>query len=160
MSIFTGMKISASALTAQRLRMDVISNNIANLDTTSTGRTTPAGNPIPYRRQVTIFRPRPSEHRFSTWLGKAERSLSSEGVQVSAILEDASPLRLEYEPNSPDAAQQAELGVPVGYVRYPNVNIVTEMIDMISASRSYEANVAALNAGKAMASKALEIGKE
>ncbi|MGI6684007.1 MAG: flagellar basal body rod protein FlgC [Bacillota bacterium] len=160
MGIFTGINASASALTAQRLRMDVISNNIANMDTTNTGRTTEAGNPIPYRRQVTIFQPRPSEHKFSTLLEKEQHSLSSCGVQVSAILEDNSPLRLEYEPNSPDAAQQEELGVPVGYVRYPNVNIVTEMIDLISASRSYEANVTALNASKAMAAKALEIGKE
>lgn len=160
MGIFTGMKASASGLTAQRLRMDVISNNIANLDTTSIGRTTAAGNPIPYRRQVAIFQPRPSEQRFSTLLEKELPNLSSDGVQVSAILEDNSPLRLEYEPNSPDAVQQGEPGVPVGYVRYPNVNIVTEMIDMISASRSYEANVTALNASKAMASKALEIGKE
>ncbi|HHT63648.1 MAG: flagellar basal body rod protein FlgC [Bacillota bacterium] len=160
MGIFTGMNISASALTAQRLRMDVISNNIANMDTTNTGQTTPAGNPVPYRRQVTVFQSRPSSHQFSTWLGKAKQSLSSEGVQVAAIREDPSPLRLEYDPDSPDAVREAEPGVPVGYVRYPNVNIVTEIIDMISASRSYEANVTALNASKAMAAKALEIGKE
>lgn len=160
MGLFTGMNISASALTAQRLRLDLIANNIANINTTNTGRTTPGGNPIPYRREVAVFQARPPQNDdFMSVFKNAKRALVGQGVQVSAIVEDNSPFRLEYDPESPDAARVPEPGIPVGYVRYPNVNIVEEMIDLISASRAYEANVTALNASKAMASKALEIGK-
>jgi flagellar basal-body rod protein FlgC len=159
MGVFTGMDISASALTAQRLRLDLISNNIANINTTNTDRTTPGGNPIPYQREVAIFSSRPPAKNFASLYQDARESLSSEGVEVTRVAEDDAPFRLEYNPNSPDAAKVAEAGIPVGYVRYPNVNLVEEMTDMISASRSYEANVTALNASKAMASKALEIGK-
>lgn len=159
MGLFTGMNISASALTAQRLRLDLISNNIANINTTNTGKTTPGGNPIPYQREVAVFSSRPPQDQFASMFKDARQALNSEGVQVSRVMEDDAPFRLEYDPNSPDAAKVAEPGVPVGYVRHPNVNLVEEMIDMISASRAYEANVTALNAGKAMASKALEIGK-
>jgi len=159
MGVFTGINISASALTAQKLRLDLIANNIANLHTTNTGKTTPAGNPEPYRREVPVFAPRPPEKDFVSVFKDARRCLGSEGVQVTKVIEDQSPFRLEFDPDSPDAAKAAEPGVPVGYVRYPNVDIVQEMIDMISASRSYEANITALNASKAMAAKALEIGK-
>lgn len=158
MSLFTGMNISASGLTAQRLRLDIISNNIANINTTNTGRTTPGGNPIPYQREVTVFSSRPTQS-FASLYQDARQALKSEGVQVTQVLEDERPFRLEYDPNSPFAATVAEPGIPVGYVRYPNVNLVAEMTDMISASRAYEANVTVLNASKAMASKALEIGK-
>lgn len=159
MGLFTGMNISASALTAQRLRLDLISNNIANMNTTNTNQTTPGGNPMPYRREVAIFSEREPKESFSSIYQDAKQKLNSEGVQVSKVIEDDSPFRLEYDPDNPDAVKVAEPGIPVGYVRYPNVNIVEEMIDMISASRSYEANVTALNASKALASKALEIGK-
>jgi flagellar basal-body rod protein FlgC len=159
MGLFTGMNISASALTAQKLRLDLISNNIANMNTTHTGQTTPGGNPMPYRREVAVFSSRPPEANFASLFQDARQALKSEGVQVTRVIEDDAPFRMEYDPDSPDAAKVAETGIPVGYVRYPNVNIVEEMIDMISASRSYEANVTALNASKAMASKALEIGK-
>ncbi|KUO65605.1 MAG: flagellar basal-body rod protein FlgC [Gracilibacter sp. BRH_c7a] len=159
MGLFTGINTSTSALTAQRLRLDLIANNIANLNTTNTGQTTPAGNPIPYSRQMAIFTTRPPEKNFVSLFKDARQTLNSEGVQVKKIVESDAPYRLEYDPNSPDAAKEEELGVPVGYVRYPNVNIVEEMMDMISASRSYEANVTALNASKAMAMKALEIGR-
>ena len=161
MSLFGGIDTSASGLTAQRLRMDLIANNIANINTTRTEATTPAGNPIPYSRQVAIFVPRPPETPFSSVLGNTlqNRNVGS-GVQVARIeRDDKAPFRLEYIPDSPDAAKVAEPGLPVGYVRQTNVNIVTEMIDMISASRAYEANVTALNASKSMATKALEIGK-
>lgn len=158
MGLFTGINISTSALTAQRLRLDLIANNIANLNTTNTNQTTPAGNPIPYRREVAIFAPRQPSN-FVSVFQDARQKLNSEGVQVKKVVESNEPFRLEYDPNSPDAAKVAELGVPVGYVRYPNVNVVEEMMDMISASRSYEANVTALNASKAMAMKALEIGR-
>ncbi|ODA42523.1 flagellar basal body rod protein FlgC [Desulfosporosinus sp. BG] len=163
MSLFGAINISASGLTAQRLRMDLVANNIANINTTRTGEQTPAGNPIPYSRQVATFVPRPPETPFASVLGKTlEGQNVGNGVQVARIdqISDAQdPFRLEYDPNSSDAVKVAEPGLPVGYVRQPNVNIVTEMVDMISASRAYEANVTALNASKSMASKALEIGK-
>ncbi|MHB1407159.1 MAG: flagellar basal body rod protein FlgC [Desulfitobacteriaceae bacterium] len=171
MGVFQAIDISASGLTAQRLRLDLIANNIANVNTTRTGQTTAGGNPIPYRRQVAVFVPRPPETGFArvfrqtiNQFGQAGTSLTApspagNGVQVAAVSEDEAPFRLEYNPDSPDAATVAEAGIPAGYVRLPNVNIVTEMVDMISASRAYEANVTALNASKSMASKALEIGR-
>lgn len=162
MSLFGAIDISASGLTAQRLRMDLIANNVANINTTRTGELTPAGNPIPYSRQVASFVPRPAAP-FASVLGETLGGDSvGNGVQVGSIknVSDAEdPFRLEFNPSSPDAAIVAEPGLPVGYVRQPNVNIVTEMVDMMSASRAYEANVTALNASKSMAAKALEIGK-
>lgn len=170
MGVFQAIDISASGLTAQRLRLDLIANNIANVNTSRTGQTTAAGNPIPYRRQVAVFVPRPPEagfaqvfkETFSRYGQTASLTVPSpagNGVQVQAIAEDEAPFRLEYNPESPDAAAVTEPGIPAGYVRLPNVNIVTEMVDMISASRAYEANVTALNASKSMAAKALEIGR-
>ena len=161
MSLFGAIDTSASGLTAQRLRMDLIGNNIANINTTRTGELSPAGNPVPYSRQVAVFVPRPPETPFSSVLGETlgDQNVGN-GVQVAGIERDTqAPFRLEYNPDSPDAAKVAEPGLPVGYVRQPNVSIVTEMVDMISASRAYEANVTALNASKSMAAKALEIGK-
>ena len=163
MSLLGVLDISASGLTAQRLRMDLIANNIANINTTHTGELTPSGNPIPYSRQVAVFVPRAQETPFASVLGKTigEKNLGN-GVQVASIkrISDAEdPFHLEYNPSSPDAATVAEPGLPVGYVRQPNVNIVTEMVNMISASRAYEANVTALNVSKSMATKALEIGR-
>lgn len=163
MSLFGAIDVSASGLTAQRLRMDLIANNIANINTTRTGELTPAGNPIPYSRQVASFVPRAPETPFASVLGQTLGGQNlGNGVQVASIrnISDAEdPFRLEYNPTSPDAATVAEPGLPVGYVRQPNVSIVTEMVDMISASRAYEANVTALNVSKSMASRALEIGK-
>jgi flagellar basal-body rod protein FlgC len=162
-SLFGAIDISSSGLTAQRLRMDLISNNIANINTTRTEKLTPGGNPIPYSRQVAVFVPRSPENSFANILGGTiEGQNSGNGVQVASInsVSDAEdPFRLEYNPSSPDAVKVAEPGLPVGYVRQPNVSIVTEMVDMVSASRAYEANVTALNVSKSMASKALEIGK-
>ena len=161
MSLFGAMDISASGLTAQRLRMDLVANNVANINTTRTGKLTAAGNQIPYSRQVATFVPRPPETPFGTVLGQTLGSQNvGNGVQVSSIDNDVqAPFSLEYNPASPDAAKVAEPGLPVGYVRHSNVDITTEMVDMISASRAYEANVTALNVSKAMAAKALEIGK-
>jgi len=161
MGLFGAIEISASGLTAQRLRMDLTANNIANINTTRTGELTPAGNQIPYSRQVAVFVPRPPETSFSKVLGETMGIGNvGNGVQVANIHNDTTePFRLEYNPDSPDAAKVAELGLPVGYVRQPNVNIVTEMVDMMTASRAYEANVTALNVSKSMAAKALEIGK-
>ncbi|UWG98320.1 flagellar basal body rod protein FlgC [Dehalobacter sp. DCM] len=159
MGLFTSMNISASALTAQKLRLDLISNNIANINTTHIGETTASGNAVPYTREVAVFSTRPAESRFSDYFKDASQRMSSEGVQVAAVIQDTEEYRLEYDPDNPDAAKTAEAGIPVGYVRYPNVNLTEEMVDMISASRSYEANVTALNTSKAIALKALEIGK-
>lgn len=164
MGLFNSINISASGLTAERLRLDLIANNIANINTTRDGQTTPAGNPIPYSREVAVFTPRTGQANFADVLNSATSGVSSsattgDGVQVSAIVQDQSPFRMEYDPSSPDAAKPGDPGIPAGYVRLPNVNIATEMVDMISASRAYEANVTMMNASKSMFTKALEIGR-
>ena len=134
MSVFNGMRISASGLSAERLRMDVISSNVANVKTTRTE------NGGAYVRKVASF-----EENFDKQLGML-------GVKAVSIDEDKSPLRRVYEPNHPDADAQ-------GYVEYPNVDLLVEMSDLISASRAYESNIDTLNAQKDMISKALEIGR-
>lgn len=144
MGIFTAIDASASGLTAERLRMDVISNNIANANTT---RTATGGA---YRRQMVVFQPRASQPSFLQTLNK--QLSGGEGVRVAGIKQDNAPLRKMYDPSHPDANTE-------GYVEMPNVQIVSEMVDMISATRAYEANVTAVNAAKSMALKALEIGR-
>lgn len=145
MGFFTALESSASALTAQRLRMDTISENIANANTTRTEDGTP------YRRKTVIFEA--VDTPFSSYLSKASRErLSGGGVRVSAIVQDTSPFKSVYDPGHPDADEN-------GMVQMPNVDVITEMVNMISATRAYEANVTAINNTKAMASKALEIGK-
>ncbi len=147
MGFLTSLNISGSALTAQRLRMDVISNNIANAETTSG----PDGQP--YRRQQVIFSPISSGRRVAPLPAILNNDGEpGEGVQVSAIVEDERPPRMVYDPAHPDAD-------PNGYVAYPEVNVITEMTDMIAATRAYEANVTAINAAKSMAAKALEIAR-
>jgi len=146
-----GFEASASALTAQRLRMDVISSNIANAETTR-GRYV-NGRWEPYTRKMVVLEPvRPS---FSNVLNSklSGGAIRSSGVKVARVVEDATPAKLVYNPTHPDADEN-------GYVRMPNVDILKEMVDMISATRSYEANVTALNASKAMFTKALEIGRQ
>ena len=152
MSFFSALRTSASGLTAQRLRMDLISNNIANAETTRTD----AGGA--YRRQVALFSPK-SEGNASfvdRLRGQVEPGQAIEpslaGVQTVKIVDDQAPMRMVYDPTHPDANEH-------GYVEYPNVNPVTEMTDMLSATRSYEANVTVLNAAKAMAQRALDIGR-
>ncbi len=145
MSFLQSFDISASALTAQRLRMDVISENIANANTTRTA----TGEP--YRRKVVTFAEQTGDS-FSSYLKGAANAMTGAGVCVASIETDNSPFILEYDPDHPDADAN-------GYVNLPNVDEAKEMIDMISATRSYEANVTALNAMKSMAVKALEIGK-
>ncbi|HWR56066.1 MAG TPA: flagellar basal body rod protein FlgC [Negativicutes bacterium] len=145
MRIFRSMDIAASGLTAERLRMDIIANNIANAAST---RTEDGG---PYRRQMPVFAPREAES-FSSVLNRTQSQMDSEGVRVVGITKDAAPFKKVYNPHHPDADKD-------GYVNMPNVDTVTEMVDMISASRSYEANVTVINAAKSMALKALEIGK-
>lgn len=138
MGSFTSMDISASGLSAQRRRLDVIANNIANANTTRT----PEGGP--YQRQEAIFTARMED------AGTFQERPA--GVETPRIVSDPAPPRMVYQPGHPDAD-------PQGYVAMPNVNIVQEMTDMISATRTYEANVTAMNAAKSMATKALELGR-
>ncbi len=145
MALFRALDVAASGLTAERLRMDVISNNIANVNTTRTER----GGP--FRRQLCIFQSRTASPNFPA----KERTLPEQvgkGVRVSRIMDDQAPFRLVYEPNHPDADAN-------GYVKYPNVNVVHEMVDMITASRGYEANVTVINATKDIVNTALGIGR-
>ena len=145
MSAFGAMDISASGMTAQRLRTDIISQNIANVNTT---RDADGGA---YVRKTVVFEEKPS-NSFSNYLSVASGSIGN-GVKVSQIVEDTdTPMTMVYDPSHPDANEE-------GYVNYPNVNTVTEMTNMIDASRAYEANVTAFNASKSMALKGLEIGK-
>ncbi|WP_019879166.1 flagellar basal body rod protein FlgC [Succinispira mobilis] len=152
MGMFNAIDIAASGMTAERLRLDVVSNNLANVNTTRTE------NGTPYRRQIVVFEPREDfESVLQTNINKdnsqgARIDQVGQGVRARAIIEDQSPFRAVYEPGHPDADAQ-------GYVMMPNVNAVAEMIDMLSASKAYEANVAAVNAAKSMALKALDIGK-
>lgn len=131
------MDINSSALGAQRLRLDLISANIANANTTRT----PEGGP--YRRKVPVF----AEN-----LQQAVGGNALSGVRVLAVTEDQSPFRQVYDPAHPDANLD-------GYVLYPNVNIVNEMVNLMEAGRSYEANVTAFNTSKEMFKAALSIGK-
>lgn len=144
MGMFTAIDAAGSGMTAERLRLDVISNNLANANTT---RTVNGG---PYRRQMVVFAPRDERNDFGAML--SEKLEAGKGVRVVAIVEDESTNPVIYDPGHPDAD-------PEGYVHMPNVNVVTEMVDMITASRSYEANVASISSAKAMAMKALEIGR-
>lgn len=144
MGLFSAIDAAASGLTAERLRMDVISNNIANANTTR------AASGGAYRRQTVVFEPRASQNSFVETLNKQLET--GTGVRVVGIKQDDSPLRKVYDPAHPDANRE-------GYVEMPNINIVSEMVDMITATRAYEANVAAVNAAKGMAMKALEIGR-
>ncbi len=151
MGMFDSFNIAGTGLTAQRLRMDLISSNIANAGTTRT----PEGGP--YQRKRAIFAPvniRPNYK--SKYVPDRIKHGSGKGVRVLKIEEDKKPFRLVYDPSHPD---RIKIGPKKDYVEMPNVNIVTEMTDMISASRSYEANVMMVNNVKSMFNKALEIGR-
>lgn len=149
MKISNSFDISASALTAQRLRMDVVSSNIANAETTRAKIEN--GEAVPYRRkEVVLSTNKPS---FADTLSATMNGTNGiNGVKAVAIQEDQEPFKLVYNPTHPDADRN-------GNVKMPNVDPLKEMVDMISASRSYEANVTALNASKSMLTKALQIGK-
>lgn len=138
MGCISSLDISASGLSAQRQRLDVIANNIANAGTT---RTAQGG---PYQREQVVF----SAHMEYLGIGAAQPA----GVDPPTIVADPTPSKQVYEPGHPDANAQ-------GYVQMPNVNVVQEMVDMVSATRAYEANVTAMNAAKAMSVKALELGR-
>jgi len=158
--IFSSLNISASGLSAQRRRMDTIAQNIANAETT---RTEEGG---PYRRQVVVTSEAPPTTFYKYIQNKIRMSRTNTthiedkpiqstmpvptGTQVSEVIKDPSPPRLVYDPNHPDANAQ-------GYVAKPNFNVISEMVDMITAARAYEANLTALNANKDITRKALEI---
>lgn len=142
MKAFSSLRISASGLAAERLRMDTIASNIANATTTR------GEDGKPYVRKIAVF-----QENLNSELGK-DKATGEEflGVKAVGIEEDASPLRRVYDPSHPDADEQ-------GYVTMPNVNILNEMADMIAATRAYEANINAMNSEKSMFVKALEIGR-
>ncbi|MFC4768780.1 flagellar basal body rod protein FlgC [Effusibacillus consociatus] len=153
MGLFDGIAISASGLTAQRLRMDVIANNIANAQSTRS-----AEDPtIPYQRQRAVFTPVQGPGSFASVLQNSLQS-PGQGVQATVEKDTETPFKLVYDPTHPDSIKDPNDPM-YGYVRMPNVDISMEMVDMISASRGYEANVTAVNAAKTMALKALEIGR-
>ncbi|MFQ3609906.1 MAG: flagellar basal body rod protein FlgC [Fimbriimonadales bacterium] len=134
MGLISTLKVSTSGMSAERLRMDLIADNLANANTTRTA------NGTAYRRKVAVFEPiQPTAERPG-------------GVRVTAIAEDASPMRQVYQPGHPDADAN-------GYVTYPNVDMVSEMIDLITASRAYEANIQAFNAAKNMFMRTLDLGR-
>jgi flagellar basal-body rod protein FlgC len=140
---FNSLRISASGLSAERLRMDTIASNIANVTTTR------GEDGQPYRRKIAVFQENLNKE-INNKTGKTEETML--GVKAVGIEEDTSPTRRVYDPSHPDADAE-------GYVEMPNVNILNEMADMIAATRAYEANVNAMNATKGMFMKALEIGK-
>ena len=139
MSMFKAMDVSASGLTAQRQRLDVIAENLANVHTTRT----PQGGP--YQRKSVIIAARPAED-FASLMGSPEK------VEVQQIVRNSEGLRPEFNPGHPDADEK-------GMVLYPNVNPVSEMVHLLLASRAFEANVAVLRTGKSMMAKAMEIGR-
>ena len=149
MGMFTAFDISASGLTAQRYRMDIISENVANANTTRTK------DGSPYVRKVVYFEEKGvrGSDTFSHVLNSVSKNYAGKGVKVSRVLEDhVNPQNMVYDPSHPDADEN-------GYVMYPNVNIITEMTNLIDASRSYEANATAFDAAKAMAQQGLQIGQ-
>ena len=152
MGIFQSINTTGSALTAQRLRMDVISSNMANADTTRAEYDQETGTWKPYSRKNVVLQSK--EGSFANYLNSASGNSkgTGNGVKVSGIVKDETPFELDYNPDHPDANEQ-------GYVEMPNVDPLREMVDLMSATRSYEANVTVLNASKNMMMKALEIGK-
>ena len=140
MSLITALDINASGLTAQRYRAEVASANLANSQTTRT----PEGGP--YRRKDVVFETVPFSKAFDI------AATGINGVEVAGVMDDPTPFDRRYEPNHPDADAE-------GYVEYPNVNSMEEMANLVEASRSYEANISAVNIIKAMIARTLEIGR-
>ena len=146
MGLFQSFDISATGMTAQRFRTDIIAENIANINTTSTE----SGGP--YRRKIVTFEEK-TLTPFSEYYNNARSRAAGNGVKVSKVTEDyTTDLILEYDPSHPDADEN-------GYVAYPNVNTVTEMTNLIDATRAYEANATAFEASKSMALTGLSIGQ-
>lgn len=148
MGVFDTFNVNASGLTAQRYRMDVISENVANANTTRTEDGTP------YKRKIVTFEEKNGNYeKFDTIFGRASSRFKGHGVKVTGTFEDnKTEGSLVYDPSHPDADEN-------GYVTYPNVNIITEMTNLIDASRSYEANATAFEASKNMAKQGLNIGQ-
>jgi flagellar basal-body rod protein FlgC len=142
----TGFRISASGMAAQRMRMNTISSNLANIETTRT----PEGGP--YRKKEVIFEALPETKNFGEILPVNSPREQMQRVQVTDIISDTKAPLMRYQPDHPDANEQ-------GYVAYPNINLMEEMTNMIQATRAYEANVTALQSSKDMALSALEIGR-
>lgn len=142
MDIFSTFKVGASALKAHKTRLDTISSNLANVETTST----PEGGP--YKKKSVYFESKPLD--FKAHMDAVTKN-SVQGVEVTKIVEDNSPPRKVYNPSHPDAGDD-------GYVDMPNISVLKEMVDMMSATRSYQANVTSIQSAKRMAMKALEIG--
>jgi flagellar basal-body rod protein FlgC len=150
MGLFNAINIATTGLSAQRLRTDVIADNIANANTT---RTQEGG---PFKKSRIVFRPIAEEPYWrSPFLPNGMDNGGGEGVRVVSIEKDTAPPRLVYDPTHPDAIKT---GPNAGYVEMPNVDVVTEMTDLIAASRAYEANASIIDGYKAMFMKALEIG--
>ena len=145
MDFSTALRVSASGLAAQRMRMNSISSNIANINTTRT----PEGGP--YRRKDVVFESMPDERTFGEMI-TTRPDEQIQRVQVTDVVSDTKAPLLKYEPDNPEANEE-------GYVAYPNINLMEEMANMIQASRSYEANVSAIQASKDMAMSSLEIGR-
>ena len=147
MSMFTSFDINASGLSAQRYRMDIIAENVANANTTRTEDGTP------YVRKVVTFSEKEKQTPFSSVLNTSMDNFTGKGVRVSGVYEDTkTEMNIVYDPSHPDADEN-------GYVTYPNVNIITEMTNLIDATRSYEANATAFSASKSMALKGLQLGQ-
>lgn len=140
------LEISSTALRAQRLRIDAIASNLANANTTRTE----AGGP--YKRRDVVLEPQAIDSNFGSTLAALGDAGARQGVKVVDVVEDQRPPRLVFQPGHPDAN-------PEGYVAFPNVDPVTEMVDLLTASRAYEANVQAVNASKRMSAAALRIGE-
>ncbi len=145
MNFLDALRISSSGLTAQRLRMNLIAGNLANVNTT---RTSEGG---PYKKKYAVFAANTAQQSFRNML-KSQMTDKSSEVRVAEIIDDPRPPQLKYDPQHPDADKN-------GYVAMPNINLIEEMVNMMSATRSYEANVTAAKATKNMALKALEIGR-
>ena len=147
MSMFSAFNVNASGMTAQRYRMDIIAENVANAETTRTADGTP------YRRKMVTFQEKDEQTNFKHILSKTLDSYSGKGVKVRGVYEDKEQDFIKvYDPSHPDADEN-------GYVMYPNVNIITEMTNLIDASRSYEANATAFAATKAMTQQGLQMGQ-
>lgn len=146
MSLFETMSISSSALRSQRARMDVIANNVANVETTNIGAGTP------FRRKLVRFEPRVVSDFEALFKSVRGEPIDTRGVEVASIVSDKTPGKIVFDPAHPDADES-------GFVTMPNVDIIREITDMMSASRSYEANVSVFNSIKAMIGISLEMGR-
>lgn len=145
MDLLTSLRISASGLAAQRKRMEAVSSNIANAQTT---RTAEGG---PYRKKEVVFGSEPARDSFADVL-EGTMDAQAQTVHAVEVVNSDKPPILKYEPNNPEANKD-------GYVAYPDINVMAEMADMIEAQRAYEANISAVNTTKSMAMKTLEIGR-